>query len=133
MSIKENLNKLVSVLNDETFLSTYTSIFSFQGADIIDSNDDLLKILGLVNIGILVCGNPDREVKLNVTPNSIIIPYNVVSNESEYFVCVIDDDYFVNIYDICESCVYTYYEKVMQLDLQSIMVYEKMKRMRGAK
>mgnify|MGYP005770781045 CR=1 FL=1 len=133
MSINENLNKLVRMIINKTYLSTY--FINFENINIIDSNDDLLDILNICNTEEMKCRNSSIDVKLNILPNSIIIPYYYIPNKlSSLFYCIvmINDAYEIKIYDIDKNIKkYSYYNSNFELDLQSIMLYEKIKRERG--
>ena len=134
MSIK----RLAKLISDKTLIGDFTSNYSFKNSKIIDRNEELLEILNIDSIAkLLPNGEEEKNKPLNIKPNTLLIPYNYSDcPEYDYFICNIDDEYSINIIDIISEnnaniWNYIYYDPNLKLDLQSIMLYEKIKRERN--
>ena len=98
--------------------------------DIVDSNDELFRIIGTNNI---TSDNPESE--LNILNCSLIIPCKqIVFDVMDYIVCCISDENKLTIYKISPSTnSFIKFDSSYELELTSYIKYEKIRKQRKDK
>ena len=126
MEIKNSFMKIICEITENTSINNHIILLETNKMEIIDSFSELSNVIRVWD------SNEEKwwSEKINIIPNSVIVPYKDILDVS-YIIYCIDDEYRVTLYNISlvnQICkVYNNYN----LSLASIILYEKIKRERG--
>lgn len=126
MEIKNSFMKIICEITENTSINNHIILLETNKMEIIDSFSELSNVIRFWD------SNEEKwwSEKINIIPNSVIVPYKDILDVS-YIIYCIDDEYRVTLYNISlvnQICkVYNNYN----LSLASIILYEKIKRERG--